>query len=70
MNATPLGLRPGDPPPFAVADLPARAVVADIIMSPADTALLRAARERGLAAHPGEPMLAHRIDAYLDFFGL
>ncbi|MET7806695.1 hypothetical protein [Micromonospora chersina] len=41
-----------------------------MIESPAETALLRAARERGLAAHPGEPMLAHRIDAYLDFFGL
>ncbi|MGW4294203.1 shikimate dehydrogenase family protein [Micromonospora chersina] len=70
VNATPLGLRPDDPPPFAVADLPAHAVVADIIMSPAETPLLRAARERGLPAHPGEPMLAHQIDAYLDFFGL
>ncbi|MFG2168955.1 hypothetical protein [Micromonospora chersina] len=33
-------------------------------------ALLRAARERGLPAYPGEPMLAYQIDAYLDFFGL
>ncbi|MFI7071135.1 shikimate dehydrogenase family protein [Micromonospora sediminicola] len=70
VNATPLGLRPTDPPPFPVAELPARAVVADIIMSPAETPLLRAARDRGLAAHPGEPMLAHQIDGYLDFFGL
>ncbi|MEU2172038.1 hypothetical protein ACH47V_30820 [Micromonospora chersina] len=70
MNGTPLGLRAGDPPPFAVADLPAHAVVADVSVSPAETALLGAARERGLAAHPGEPVLAHQIDAYLDFFGL
>ncbi|MFI5837505.1 shikimate dehydrogenase family protein [Micromonospora sp. NPDC051300] len=70
VNATPVGLRPGDPPPFPVSELPARAVVADIIMSPAETALLRAARDRGLPAHPGEPMLAHQIDGYLDFFGL
>ncbi|MFF4890899.1 hypothetical protein [Micromonospora chersina] len=70
VNATPLGLRPGDPPPLAVADLPAHAVVADVIMFPAETALLRAARERGLPAHPGEPVPAHQIDAHLHFFGL
>ncbi|MEU9510364.1 shikimate dehydrogenase [Micromonospora sp. NPDC048170] len=70
VNATPLGLRPDDPPPFAVADLPAGAVVADIIMTPAETVLLAEARARGLRAHPGEPMLAHQIDAYLAFFGL
>ncbi|MGV9809006.1 hypothetical protein [Micromonospora chersina] len=70
MNATPLGLRPDDPPPFAVADLPAHTVVADVIMSPAETALLRAARERGLPAHSGEPVPAHQIDAHLHFLGL
>ncbi|SCG75609.1 shikimate dehydrogenase family protein [Micromonospora coxensis] len=70
VNATPLGLRPDDPLPFPVSGLPAHAVVADIIMKPAETALLRAAGERGLAAHPGEPMLAHQIDSYLDFFDL
>ncbi len=70
VNATPLGLRADDPLPFPVADLPPHAVVADIIMTPADTALLRAARGRGLRAHPGEPMLAHQLDSYLDFFGL
>ncbi|MEV4493604.1 shikimate dehydrogenase [Micromonospora coxensis] len=70
VNATPLGLRPDDPLPFPVTGLPAHAVVADIIMKPAETALLRAADERGLAVHPGEPMLAHQIDSYLDFFDL
>jgi shikimate dehydrogenase len=70
VNATPLGLRPDDPLPFPVTGLPAHAVVADIIMKPAQTALLRAAGERGLATHPGEPMLAHQIASYLDFFDL
>lgn len=70
VNATPLGLRPGDPLPFPVAGLPPHAVVADIIMRPADTALLRAARGQGLRTHPGEPMLAHQLGFYLDFFGL
>ncbi|MEU5944986.1 shikimate dehydrogenase [Micromonospora sp. NPDC047465] len=70
VNATPLGLRPDDPLPFPVAELPADAVVADIIMTPAETALLAEARARGLRAHPGEPMLAHQLDSYLAFFGL
>lgn len=68
VNATPLGLRADDPLPFAVADLPAHAVVADIIMTPAETPLLRAATARGLAVQPGLPMLAHQIDGYLEFF--
>ncbi|GIM81051.1 shikimate dehydrogenase family protein [Salinispora arenicola] len=70
VNATPLGLRPDDPLPFPVTGLPAHAVVADIIMKPAETALLRAADERGLTAHPGEPMLNHQLDSYLAFFAL
>ncbi|MEV0396281.1 shikimate dehydrogenase family protein [Polymorphospora rubra] len=70
VNATPLGLHPDDPLPFAVTGLPAGSLVADIIMSPAETALLREARRWGLPTHPGEPMLAHQIDSYLTFFGL
>ncbi|MEV0329303.1 shikimate dehydrogenase [Micromonospora echinospora] len=70
VNATPLGLRPGDPLPFPVTGLPTHAVVADIIMTPAETALLRAAYLRGLPTQPGLPMLGHQIDAYLEFFGL
>ncbi|XTZ14363.1 shikimate dehydrogenase family protein [Micromonospora echinospora] len=70
VNATPLGLRPGDPLPFPVTGLPTHAVVADIIMTPAETALLRAAYLRGLPTQAGLPMLGHQIDAYLEFFGL
>ncbi|MEU4565151.1 shikimate dehydrogenase [Micromonospora sp. NPDC023956] len=70
VNATPLGLRPGDPLPFPVGDLPAHAVVADIIMTPVETALLRAASARDLTVQPGLPMLAHQIEAYLEFFRL
>jgi shikimate dehydrogenase len=70
VNATPLGLRTDDPLPFPVTGLPAHAVVADIIMTPAETALLRAAYLRGLPVQPGLPMLSHQIDAYLEFFGL
>ena len=70
INATPLGLRPDDPLPFAMGGLPATTVVCDIIMKPARTALLEAAEVRGLATHPGAPMLTAQMPLYLAFFGL
>lgn len=70
VNATPLGLRPGDPLPFDVARLAPGAVVADIVMRPKETALLRAAAERGRPVHPGSPMLTSQLDLYRTFFRL
>jgi shikimate dehydrogenase len=70
VNATALGLRPDDPLPFAPAALPPGAVVADIVMKPAETPLLRAAAALGLPTHPGIHMLTHQLDLYRDFFRL
>jgi shikimate dehydrogenase len=70
VNATPLGLRPGDPLPFPPEALRPGAVVADIIMKPRETRLLRAAAALGLHAHPGIHMLTEQLDLYRDFFGL
>lgn len=68
VNATPLGLRESDPLPFQVATLAPDVLVADIIMKPARTRLLEAARARGLAAHPGIPMLVEQVELYRRFF--
>ncbi|WP_462188629.1 MULTISPECIES: shikimate dehydrogenase family protein [unclassified Frankia] len=70
VNATPLGLRPDDPLPFPPDGLAAGCVVADIIMKPPDTRLLRAAAALGLPTHPGIHMLAHQIGFYRSFFDL
>ncbi|MER5359963.1 shikimate dehydrogenase [Streptomyces sp. NPDC002785] len=70
VNATPLGLRPDDPLPFDVAGLPPGAMVADIIMEPRETALLRAAEARGHRIHHGSHMLTQQLDLYRDFFRL
>ncbi|MFE0530365.1 shikimate dehydrogenase family protein [Micromonospora sp. SD19] len=70
VNATPLGMRHDDPLPFDPARLAPGTVVADIIMSPATTPLLAAARSLGHQVHPGIHMLANQLDSYLDFFGL
>ncbi len=70
VNATPLGLRPEDPLPFDPARLRPGALVADIIMKPRETRLLRAAAEAGHPVLPGEPMLRHQMDLYRTYFGL
>jgi shikimate dehydrogenase len=70
VNATPLGLRPDDPLPFHPDLLPAGAVVADIVMSPRETRLLRESAARGHRVHYGIHMLDGQLDSYRDFFGL
>lgn len=68
VNATPLGLREADSLPFALDGLRAEAVIADIIMKPAETQLLREAAARGFSTHPGLPMLSEQIPLYREFF--
>ncbi|MEU3900708.1 shikimate dehydrogenase [Streptomyces sp. NPDC045251] len=70
VNATPLGMRPDDPLPFAPQDLPPRCVVADVIMNPRETALLRAAVALGHPVLYGAPMLDHQLGLYRTFFRL
>lgn len=70
VNATPLGLHPDDPLPVRPELLPPGAVVADIIMKPRDTRLLRAAAALGHQLHHGFHMLDGQLDSYRAFFGL
>lgn len=70
VNATPLGLSPEDPLPFDPAHLPPATLVADIIMRPAETRLLRTATALGLPTHSGIHMLTHQLPLYQDFFRL
>nr|AXL05751.1 shikimate dehydrogenase [uncultured bacterium] len=70
VNATPLGLNPEDPLPFPPAALPADCVVADIIMKPRETRLLREAAALGHRVHYGIDMLEGQVDLYRAFFGL
>ncbi|MEU6995494.1 shikimate dehydrogenase [Streptomyces sp. NPDC046465] len=70
VNATPLGMRADDPLPFSLADLRPECVVADVIMKPRETALLRAAAALGRPVVPGAPMLDHQLGLYRVFFGL
>lgn len=60
VDATPLGLHPTDPASFDPGLLPPAAAVIDLVYNPAETALLRAARKRGLRAINGLGMLVHQ----------
>lgn len=70
INATPLGLRPGDPLSFDPMMLDSDAVIAEVIMSPVETPLLQRARTHGRRVHHGRHMLDHQIPIYLDWFGI
>ena len=45
-------------------------VVADVIMSPVETPLLKRARAHGRRIHHGRHMLDHQVPLYLDWFGI
>ncbi len=67
INATSLGMQPGDDLPLDVGGLGPGMVAAEIIMQPETTAFLAAAAERGCAVHRGQAMLAAQLDLMLEF---
>lgn len=70
VNATPLGMEPGDPLPLDVDRLDARTFVGEVVMRERFTAFLSAAQARGCRVQVGTDMLFEQIPAYLEFFGL
>ncbi len=70
VNATPLGMQPGDPLPLDVSRLTPGTFVGEVVMSREITPLLSAALDRGCATQVGTDMLFEQIPAYLEFFGL
>lgn len=68
VNATAVGLEPGDPPPFDVSGLPRTTVVAEVLMKPEKTPLLVAAERHGCPIHLGRHMLDCQVDLMFEFF--
>src|SRR5580700_8334332 len=69
VNATPLGTYPDDPLPMDPSRLSPSALVGEVVLKPAMTPFLAAAKARGLACVTGLDMLFEQIPAYLEFFG-
>lgn len=69
VNATPLGMKAGDPLPMDVDRLTDAMFVGEVVMREAETPFLAAARMRGCQTQIGLDMLFEQIPAYLEFFG-
>ena len=69
VNATPLGMKAGDPLPFDPARLTPGTFVGEVVMKQEMTPILEAARARGCPYQVGTDMLFEMIPAYLEFFG-
>jgi shikimate dehydrogenase len=69
VNATPLGMRPGDPMPLDVSRLDSSTYVGEVVLKHETTAFLAAAKARGCRTQVGVDMLFEQIPAYLEFFG-
>jgi shikimate dehydrogenase len=70
VNATPLGMNPGDPLPFDVDRIASTTFVGEVVMKQEITPLLAAARAKGCRTQIGLDMLFEMIPAYIEFFGL
>jgi len=69
VNATPLGMKEGDPLPMDVERIAPSALVGEVVMKQEITPFLAAARARGCEIQIGTDMLFEQIPAYLEFFG-
>ena len=69
VNATPLGMKAGDPLPVDPARIAAGTFVGEVVMKEEFTPLLRAAMDKGCTVQVGTDMLFEMIPAYLEFFG-
>ena len=69
VNATPLGMKDGDPLPFDPARLSPQTFVGEVVTKQEITPLLAAAQRKGCRFVVGTDMLFEMIPAYLEFFG-
>ena len=69
VNATPLGMKEGDPLPVDVARIAPTTFVGEVVMKAEYTPFLRAAKDKGCPIQVGTDMLFEQIPAYLEFFG-
>ncbi|MCB8747352.1 shikimate dehydrogenase [Rhodoferax sp. U2-2l] len=69
VNATPMGMKDGDPLPVDMDRVDATTFVGEVVMKTDMTAFLKAAQARGCRIQIGSDMLYEQIPAYLEYFG-
>lgn len=67
INATPTGMKPGDPLPIDVSRLEKGAFAADVITAPIRTPYLEAAAARGCGTSTGYAMFSAQVEFIADF---
>jgi len=67
-NASPLGMRDGDPLPLDCTGLSASAIAADVVVQPEITPFLAIARGVGCHVQPGTRMMDHQVATMAEFF--
>jgi shikimate dehydrogenase len=67
VNASPMGMRAGDPLPVDVSRLPATAFVGDVVTKPPLTPFIEAARARGCGTVTGTQMFGRVCDRIVEF---
>jgi shikimate dehydrogenase len=71
VNTTSLGMAGQPPLTLDLTPLPPEATVSDIVYIPLETALIKAAKSRGLRAVPGIAMLLHQaVPGFERWFGV
>ena len=69
LNATPMGMNPGDPLPMDVSRIASTTFLGEVVMRAETTAFLAAVQARGCRVQIGTDMLFEQIPAYLEYFG-
>jgi shikimate dehydrogenase len=69
VNATPIGMKDGDPLPVDVDRVAPGSYVGDVVLKADITPFLQAAGDKGCTVQVGTDMLFELIPAYLEFFG-
>ncbi len=69
VNATPMGMKDGDPLPFDIDLVSPQTFIGEVVMREEFTPLLRRAIAKGCQVQVGTDMLYEQIPAYLEFFG-
>lgn len=70
VNATSLGMNPGDELPMSDEVIEASSLIAECVIAPERTRLLEIAKARGRRIHTGAPMLAAQMNLMLQFMGV
>jgi len=69
VNATPLGMKEGDPMPVDIKRISPSAFVGEVVLKAEMTAFLQAAHAIGCKVQVGSDMLFEQIPVYLEYFG-